>query len=60
MSNVPALVRDGFVTIGLAPLLYTGTVTTVTLTALLATTPARRRAAREVLAILLRPRQDRR
>ncbi|MGW3668146.1 hypothetical protein [Streptomyces sp. NPDC005141] len=60
MSNSASLLHDCVVTVGVAPLLYTGTVTTVALTALLATTPARRRAAREVLAILLRPRQDRR
>lgn len=56
MPNLPALLHDGALTTGVATLVYTGTVTTVALTALLARTPARRRAAQDVLKILLRRR----
>ena len=55
MPNLPELIYEGT---GAAALLYTGTVTAAALTALLARTPARRRAAREVLTILL-PHRDR-
>ncbi|MGI5211613.1 hypothetical protein [Plantactinospora sp. CA-290183] len=47
-------VHDGALAAGVASLLYAGTVTTAALTALLAPSPARRRAGREVLTILLR------
>ncbi len=58
MSSLPALIHDGVLAAGAASALYTATVTTATLTALLARTPARRRDAQEVLRILLR-RRDR-
>ena len=56
MSHLPGLLCDTAVTIGAASLLYTGTVTAAALTALLTTSPARRRAAQAVLKILLRRR----
>jgi hypothetical protein len=60
MSDLRVLLYDTAVTIGTASLLYTGTVTATALTALLASSPARRRAARDVLEILLRRRDHRR
>jgi len=57
MPNLPALLHDSTLTAGTATLLYTVTVTAAALTALLARTPARRRAAQDVLKILL-PRRD--
>jgi hypothetical protein len=54
MSSLPALIHDGALAAGVAGVLYSTTVTTAALTALLARTPARRRAACEVLTILLR------
>lgn len=53
MSNLPALLHDGALIAGMATLIYTGAVITAVLAALLAPTPARRRAAQEVLKILL-------
>lgn len=49
-----SLLSDAALTGGIAGLLYTGTITGAALTALIARTPARRRAARDVLAILVR------
>jgi hypothetical protein len=60
MSNVPAFIHDGLLTAGAASLLYASAVTTAVLVALFAPTPARRRAARDVLTILLRRQVDRR
>lgn len=54
MSTTLALIHDGTLAAGLGTLLYTATVTTAALTALLAPTPQRRRDARTVLTILLR------
>ena len=56
MLNLPTLLHDGALATGVASLLYTGTVSAAALTALLARTPARRRAAQDVLKILLRRR----
>jgi hypothetical protein len=56
MSNLPSLLHDGAMTAAMASLLYTGTVTVAAFTALMARTPGRRRAARDVLKILLRRR----
>lgn len=54
MSTTLKLIHDGTLAAGLGTLLYTATVTTAALTALLAPTPQRRRDARIVLTILLR------
>jgi hypothetical protein len=59
MPNTPDLLYDAAVTMGTASLLYTGTVTAAALTALLTTSPGRRRTAQEVLKILLRRRERR-
>lgn len=56
MSSLPTLIHGGALASGAAMLLYAGSITTATLIALLAPTPARRRAARDVLTILLRRR----
>jgi hypothetical protein len=56
MSSLHTLVHDGALTAGIATLLYSGTVTSAALTALLAPSAARRRAARDVLTVLLRRR----
>jgi hypothetical protein len=53
MSTLSALIHDGALAASTASTLYTATVTTAALTALLARTPGRRRDAREVLKILL-------
>jgi hypothetical protein len=53
MPNFPALLSDGALAAGTATLLYTATISTAALTALLTRTPARRRAAQDVLKILL-------
>jgi hypothetical protein len=58
MPNLPELLHDSALTVGTATLLYTGTVTAAALTALLARTPTRRRAAQDVLKTLL-PHRDR-
>jgi hypothetical protein len=60
IPNLPALLHDAVFTAGATTLLYTATVTTVVLTALLARTPTRRRIAQEVLKILLRRHDERR
>ncbi|MFC4070613.1 hypothetical protein [Actinoplanes subglobosus] len=54
MSTALALIHDGALAAGFGTVLYTATVTTAALTALLAPTPQRRRDARTVLTILLR------
>jgi hypothetical protein len=54
MADLPELIHGGALTVGAATLLYAFGVLAATLTALLAPTAARRRAARDVLAILLR------
>ena len=56
MSSLPAMIHDGALVAGAASALYTATVTTAALTALLARSPARRRDGQEVLKILLRRR----
>jgi hypothetical protein len=53
MTILDAL-HQGGLAFGAAGLLYTATVSATAATAVLARTPARRRAAREVLGILLR------
>ncbi|MET8003943.1 hypothetical protein [Nonomuraea glycinis] len=53
MSTAFALIHDGALAAGIGAVLYTATVTTAALTALLAPTPQRRRDARTVLTILL-------
>jgi hypothetical protein len=58
MSNLPRLIHDGALVTGVAGILYSATVTTAAMTALLARDATRRRDAREVLKILLR-RNDR-
>ncbi len=58
MSDLTQLIAGAGAAAGAGGLLYTATVTTAALTALLARTPARRRDALEVLKILLR-RRDR-
>ncbi|MEU8387383.1 hypothetical protein [Micromonospora sp. NPDC048843] len=54
MLPLPALLDDAAVGIASGGLLYTASITTAALVALLAPTPARRRDARKVLALLLR------
>jgi hypothetical protein len=54
MSALPTLVHDAALAAGIGALLYSATVTTAALTALLAPTPQRRRDARAVLTILVR------
>ena len=54
MSTTLALLHDGALAAGIGTVLYTATVTTAALTALLAPTAQRRRDARTVLTILLR------
>jgi len=54
MSTLPSLLYDGALAAGAGALLYTATVTTAALVALLAPTPQRRRAAQAVLSLLLR------
>jgi hypothetical protein len=56
MSTLPTLIHSGAIAAGIGSVLYTGTVTTAALTALLAPTSERRRDARAVLTILLRRR----
>jgi hypothetical protein len=56
MSTVLTLIHDGALVAGAGTALYTATITTAALTALLAPTPQRRRDARAVLTILLRRR----
>lgn len=55
MTILDAL-HQGGLAFGAAGLLYTATVSATAATAVLAPTPARRRAARAVLALLLRRR----
>jgi hypothetical protein len=57
MPTMLALIHDGALAAGFGTLLYTATVTTAVLTALLAPTRQRRRDARAVLTVLLRCRQ---
>lgn len=57
MPDLFNLLHDGGVAAAAATALYAGTVTAAAFTALLARTPGRRRAARDVLKIVLR-RQD--
>jgi hypothetical protein len=57
-SLMSTLIHNGTLTAGIGTVLYTATVITTVLTALLARTPQRRRDARTVLAILLRRRDD--
>jgi hypothetical protein len=54
MSGLFPLLHDGAFAAGTALLIYTSTVTTAALTALLGRTPERRRSAQDVLKILLR------
>ena len=56
MSTALTLIHDGAPAVGIGTVLYTATVATAALTALLAPTPQRRRDARTVLAILVRNR----
>ncbi|GGU47729.1 hypothetical protein GCM10010289_80420 [Streptomyces violascens] len=49
-----SVLHDGALSAGGAALLYSATITVSALVAVLAPTPARRRAARDVLGILLR------
>lgn len=58
MTNIPTMIHYGALAAGTASLLYAATVTTSALLAFLAPTAVRRRAARDVLVILLR-RHDR-
>jgi hypothetical protein len=51
------MIHDGAIAAGIGPVLYTATVTTAALTALLAPTPKRRRDACTVLKILVRNRR---
>jgi hypothetical protein len=53
MLNLPPLLHDAGLLAGAATLIYTGTVTIATFVALLARTSVRRRAAQDVLKILL-------
>lgn len=57
MTNLPQLVHDGGLAAWTVSLLYVGLVGAAVVTALLAPTAPRRRAARKVLAILLRRRK---
>jgi hypothetical protein len=54
MTNMVQLIHDSTVAAAALPVLYGVTVTVSAMTALLARTAARRRSAREVLALLLR------
>jgi hypothetical protein len=54
MTDLPALLHDSALAAGAATLLYSGTVTSVALVAVFASSPGRRRAARDVLRLLLR------
>lgn len=54
MQELVQFLHAGAATAGGVGLLYSGTVTVVALTAVLAPTPERRRAARQVLRVLLR------
>jgi len=54
MSLLPALIHDGALGFAVSGLLYAGSTLTAALVALLAPSPARRRDARRVLALLLR------
>ena len=58
MSDLTQVIAGAGAVAGAGGLLYTATVTVAALTALLARTPARRRAALDVLKTLLR-RRDR-
>jgi hypothetical protein len=58
MSHLPSLIHDGALATGVAALLYSSTITMTALIAVLAPSAQRRRAAREVLTILLRRRAD--
>jgi hypothetical protein len=57
MSATLALIHDGALAGGIGTVLYTATVTTAALTALLAPTAQRRRDARTVLTNLVRNRR---
>ena len=57
MTNLPQLIHDGALAAAVVPLTYAVAVGAAAITALVAPTPARRRAAREVLALLLRRRE---
>ncbi|MET7636788.1 hypothetical protein ACWCW2_42480 [Streptomyces sp. NPDC001773] len=54
MNTLMSLVHDGSLMAGAAGALYAGTVTVVSLSAVLAPSAERRRDAREALKILLR------
>lgn len=54
MSRVLGAVHDGTVVAAAAGMLYTATIAVTALTAALARSPARRRAARQTLILLLR------
>ncbi|GLI00240.1 hypothetical protein [Phytohabitans aurantiacus] len=60
MSNLPAVLHNSALAASLASLLYTATVTTAALTALIARTPQRRRNAQDVLKILILSRGNKR
>jgi hypothetical protein len=54
MANLPGMLHDGALLTGIAALLFSIVTATTAMIAVLAPTPARRRAAREVLTVLLR------
>lgn len=54
MPNLPVLVDQTVLAVGAGGLLYAGTITTAAVTALLTRNAGRRRAAIEVLRVLLR------
>jgi hypothetical protein len=60
VSDLPKLLHDGALATGVSALLYTATIAATAATAVLARSAARRRAALQVLALLLRRRVDRR
>ena len=57
MTSVPSIINYGVAAGGVASLVYVSTVTITALAALFAHTSRRRRAARDVLALLLGRRQ---
>jgi len=59
MPGFVQLLQEGADLAALTALLYQGTITALTLTAMLAPTRERRRAARDILRILLRHTGDR-
>ena len=54
MPNLLDLLHNGALAAGAGALLYTATITTAAMVAILAPTQQRRRASRTVLAVLLR------